>query len=470
MCMHGVCKKQAWAGIQKAFYFLVFLLFISISHAANSNKSQIKISTTQEENEDLKIKTEPTLNEKINKESANPQIIEIFNSTIFDKTFFETNTNTKTKRSKPSSSRMWLHDPEIQEKRNKVIGSQSNTFESWWKIDLEGFLSKDDLDYTQVIRTKINTKIITQFMDSFFAKAEFELFTSSGSIQKIYQRIGESNGISQREILLLWKATNWLTIQLGAVNQGFLRSPLLLGDIPFPSLVENIELFKGEQHSLSLSLQEAIPTTFSDKHSLRVQSLAKTPLLLTSSFFWNYDPKSFYKVTLNSTIFHYNPLPSDIALASKFYGNTVVHQPSIFKYRYTGIYIGLEPSFQIFPKLGVKLKAHYIHNIKNTASNYNRGELYSLQIPFDITENIRITPVFEYFRNQPDSSVAYYNSERYGHSNRTGFVGEVILNFYNRNIELGFRHLRSSAFKESGSLKKEQVYYLFFLRTNYAKI
>ena len=468
--MRGVCKKQAWAEIWKASFFLVFpLLFMPFSHAADTNKSQIKISEPQEETENLKIKTEPTLNEKINKESANPQIIEIFNSTLFDKDFFDTNTKTR-RRSRTSAPLMWLHNPEIQEKRSQVIGSESNTFESWWKINLGGFLLQDDLDYTQVIRTKINTKVITQFMDSFFAKAEFELFTSSGSIQKIYQRIGESNGISQREILLLWKATNWLTIQLGAVNQGFLRSPLLLGEIPFPSLVKNIELFKGEEHSLSLSFQEAIPTTFSDKHSLRVQSLAKTPLLLTGSFFWNYDPKSYYKVALNSSFFHYNPLPSDIALASKFYGNTVVHQPSVFKYRYTGFYMGLEPSFQIFPNLGVKLKAHYIHNIRDTASNHNRGELYSIQIPFDITENVRITPVFEYFRNQPDSTVAYYNSERYGHSNRTGFVGEVILNLYNRNIEVGFRHLRSSAVREQGSLKTDQIYYLLFLRTNYAKI
>ncbi len=460
--MHGVCKKQAWVILKKVLCFLMLsLLFIPISLAADPGKSQIKISEPQEE-------TEATLNEKINKESANPQIIEIFNSTLFDKTFFDT--SSKRKRSRPSPSLMWLHDPEIQEKRSQVIGSESNIFESWWKINLGGFSLEDDLDFTQVIRTKINTKVITQFMDSFFAKAEFELFTSSGSIQKIYQRIGETNGISQREILLLWRATNWLTIQVGAINQGFLQSPLLLGEIPFPSLIKNIELFKGEQHNLSLTLQGAIPTTFSDKHSLRVQELAKTPLLLTSSFFWHYDPNSYYKVTLNSTLFHYSPLPSDIALASKFYGNTVVHQPSVFKYRYSGFYIGLEPSFQIFPNVGVKLKAHYIHNTRDTAPNHNRGELYSIQIPFDITENIRITPVFEYFRNQSDSAVAYYNSERYGHSSRTGFVGEVILNLYNRNLEVGFRHLRSSAVREQGSLKTDQIYYLLFLRTNYAKI
>lgn len=468
MCMREVCNKKMWAGIQKAICFLTFLLFMPISHAANTNKtlSQIKTSEIQEEDEDLRIKIQtPSLNEQINNQSANPQIIEIFNSTLFDKTFFET----KTKRSKPSPL-MWLHNPEIQEKRSQIIGSQPNTFEAWWKIRSEAFLLSARTDYAALVRSRVNTKIITQFTDSLFAKAEFELFTSSGSIQQIYQRPGETNGISQREILFLWKATNWLTVQFGAVNQGFLQSPLLLANIPFPSIVENIELFKGEQHDLSFSLQQAIPTTFSDKHSIYTQSIAKIPLLLTASLFWDYDPKSYYNVTLNSSFFHYNPLPSDIAQASKVYGNSVVNQPSVFRYRYTGFYIGLEPSFQIFPNLGVKTKVHYIYNIRETPENYNHGELYSLQIPFDITENIRITPVFEYFKNHPDSSVAYYNSERYGHSNRTGFVGELIVSFYKRNIEVGFRHLRSSPVLVEGDLKKEQTYYLLFLRTNYAKI
>ena len=128
----------------------------------------------------------------------------------------------------------------------------------------------------------------------------------SGSIQKVFQRAGETSGISQREILLLWKATDWLIIQGGAVNQGFLESPLLLGDIAFPSIVQNIEIFNGEEHNLSLSLQQAIPTSFAGDNSIYTQDLTKTPLLLTKSFFWKYHPESFYKVKFNSSFFHYN--------------------------------------------------------------------------------------------------------------------------------------------------------------------
>ena len=454
--MRIACNKNIWAKIQKVLFFLACLFVASHSYPSSSNSDEIQTSEPTKST---------TLRERVAKQKANPQIIEIFNSTLFD---------TEPKEEKDTSF-MWLHDPDLKEKRSKIIGSKISSFEAWWKIDLEAFLLDAQFNFTQVVRTKVNSRIITQITDSFFIQAEFELLTGSGSIQKVFQRAGETSGISQREILLLWKATDWLIIQGGAVNQGFLESPLLLGDIAFPSIVQNIEIFNGEEHNLSLSLQQAIPTSFAGDNSIYTQDLTKTPLLLTKSFFWKYHPESFYKVKFNSSFFHYNPLPSDIARESNFYGNTISGEPSSFRYRYTGFYFILEPSFQISSKLGLKLKLHYINNIsKIEKENLNQSLLYGLQIPFDLTENIRLTSSFEYFKAQPDASVGYYNSAKYGHSNREGFIGEIVFHFYNRNIEVGFRHMRSDDLRESDNDEDDdignQIYYLLFLRTNYAKL
>ena len=319
---------------------------------------------------------------------------------------------------------------------------------------------------------RANAKVLTQFTNRLFAQAEFELLTQVGSIQKIFQRPGETGGVSQREIFLLYKFSPWLTIQGGAINQRFLQSPLLLGDTPFPSFVENIDLYEGTQNTLSLSLQQAIPTTFSDKLSLYTPELDNFPLLFTGSVFWNYDPQSFYKLKIHATGFHYTRLPSDIAALSQFAGNTIVGQPPEFKHRYSGFYIGLEPSFQPVPNVAVHFKTHYVHNLQPMpeAKGHNRGLLMSLQVPWDITENIRITPIVEMFRIQPDASVGYYNSERYGHSDRDGIVGELILHLYDRNMEIGFRYLSSNSVTKDIQLKEDQTYYLLFLRTGYAKI
>ena len=463
MCMRIFCNKKIWRNVWKATCFLIFLLLIPFAHSVpeNQNPSQIKSSKNSKDNRIIKTQSDNTDLNKTDKKKSNSKLIEIFNSTLFSTSPTDTN-----------SSYMWLHDPETQEKRSEVIGAQSNIFEGSWKFGLEGFLLNSRTDFTEVIRTRVNSKIITRFTESFSAEAEFELLTGTGSIQKIYQRIGETEGVTQREVLLSYKATNWLTIRGGVINQRFLDAPLLLTKIPFPSIVENVELFKGEEHHLSLIFQQAIPTTFSDSHSIYTQELTKTPLLITKSFFWNYNPKSFYKINFKGTFFHYNPLPSDIAAQSWFYGNSIEGEPATtFKYRYTGFHIGLEPSFQIFPNLGLKIKIHYINNISKMkeGDHFNQGELYSIQLPFDVTENIRIIPIFEYFTNQSNASVGYYNSERYGHSNRTGYVGELIISFYNRNLEVGFRHLNSREVVEKG-INPKQFYYFLFLRTNYVNI
>ncbi len=457
--MRKMAPKKTWKKIWKTICFPAFLLFtLTFSLNTYSNKDSFKIKTSIEE--DTEPQNISPLKEVIDKQTANPKIIEVFNSTLFDK-------NTKVL---GHPSLIWLSNPEIKEKRKQIVGAQAGAFEFYWKMDLDGFLQEDRLDHRALMRTRVNAKVLTQLNDFFFAQAEFELLTGIGSIQTIDQRPGDTSGISQRELLLLLKTTNWLTVQFGAINQRFLQAPLLLAKIPFPSVVENIELFRGDRHELFLSFQQAVPTTFSDDHSIYIQSLAKVPFLLTKSFFWNYDPKSFYKIKFNSTFFHYSALPSDIALNSWANGNSIHENPSSFKYNYSGFYFGLEPSFQIFPNLGLNLKVHYINNLRDIdAKHLNQGILYGFSAPFDITENIRITPVFEYFVTQPDASVAAYNSERYGHSNRTGFVGELILSFYNRNTEVGFRHLNSRAVRTGGP-KQKQVYYLLFLRTGYAKI
>ena len=457
--MRKMAPKKTWKKIWKTICFSAFLLFtLLFSLNSYSDKNSFKIKTSVEE--DTEPQNISPLKEVIDKQTANPKIIEVFNSTLFDE-------NTKVL---GHPSLIWLSNPEIKEKRKQIVDAQAGAFEFYWKMDLDGFLQEDRLDSRGLMRTRVNAKVLTQLNNFFFAQAEFELLTGIGSIQTIDQRPGDTSGISQRELLLLLKTTNWLTVQFGAINQRFLQAPLLLAKIPFPAMVENIELFRGDRHELFLSFQQAVPTTFSDDHSIYIQSLTKIPFLLTKSFFWNYDPKSFYKIKFNSTFFHYSALPSDIALDSWANGNSIHENPSSFKYNYSGFYFGLEPSFQIFPNLGLKLKVHYINNLRDIdAKHLNQGILYSFSAPFDITENIRITPVFEYFVTQPDASVAAYNSERYGHSNRTGFVGELILSFYNRNTEVGFRHLNSRAVRTGGP-KQKQVYYLLFLRTGYAKI
>ncbi len=398
--------------------------------------------------------------EKFKEENAKTQLIDIFDSSLFD---------TPPTYLKPLPN--WLHDSDLIEKRSQIIGSQSGTFEGWWKMAIDGFsFQSQSTDGEQMIRAKLNAKILTQLTNSLFARAEFELLTGSGSIQKIYKKLEAFDKIYHKEIAFLWTASDWLTMHFGAINQRFLGAPLLMADIPFPSLLEEIHLSAPDKHELHLNFQQAITNTFSDDNSYNTQKLTKTPLFLTHSIFWTYDPKTFYKVKMRGTFFHFSNLTRDIAINAMLYGNTISGSPGDFKHKYYGAYLALEPSFQIFSNLGLQLKIHHIDNwnIPNE-DNFSQGELYSLSVPFDVTENLRITTTLEYFVNQSDSSVGYYSSETYGHNNRQGYLGNITFDLYNKNMAIGLGVLRSYPVRKD-SISKNQTYFLLFLRTNYAKI
>ena len=138
--MQITCNKNIWIKAQKVLLFLSCIFFAPHSYPAspNNNENLNEIKTSEPPVEST------TLKERVSTQTANPQIIEIFNSTLFD---------TEPKKQKDSSF-MWLHDPDLKEKRSEIIGSKLSTFEAWWKIDLEAFLLDDQFNYTEVVRTK----------------------------------------------------------------------------------------------------------------------------------------------------------------------------------------------------------------------------------------------------------------------------------------------------------------------------
>ncbi len=364
----------------------------------------------------------------------------------------------------------WLYNQGLHKKRKRIAKSHKLVLERWWKMNLESFYLTDRSTNQIIIRPAVNTKFLTKLYPTLFARVEFQLLTGSGSVQEIFKRVGEFNGIRHREIFFLWTPADWLGIQFGAINQRFLNAPFLMANNPFLSIVENINMGSNKNYNLFLNFQQAIPNTFSDSNSIYTQGISKTPLFLTGSLIWGYHPNSFYTVKTYSTLFHFHHLPNDIANASVTYGNTpAAGDITTFRYQYTGMYFAVEPSLQLLPNMGVLLKAHYIHNLKVKEKGFNKGLLYGIEVPFDFTENVRITPGFEYFTNQPDSSVAFYNSEWYGHNNRNGFAVSFTMHLYDRNIEIGARYMNTHSIREQAIIQ-EQDYFLIFFRTNYAKI
>ena len=458
----------------RILYSLVFLLSTAVKgevlaqkaqtvSSKNSSFKSLKKTVPSRQKKDrktgFKIKVRPalpSLRDTIKKVHSKKNMADIFDSTLFQ----------ADENSPPSV--LWLNDINIRKNRQKIMNTDSTMLEFWWKMNMETFqLLSTESEF--IFQGRFNTKMLARMAPTIYGQGEIELNTSVGSIQRIYQSDSKPKPIILKEIMFLWESKDWLTLKFGAVNQSFLNAPLLITDTAFLSLVENFHLSKSEQSIISLDFQQSIPSTFSDRHNKDTVGQAHVPLFLTQSTLWSYNPNSYYKIDSHFILFYFNSLTSDIVSKSGLYGNSIrgANNP-VFEKGYAGFYAGIEPSVQIFRNLGLEARIHYINNLM-ADKDFNQGLLYSLSMPFDITKNIRLTPTIEYFITHPDSTVGAYSNERYGQINKQGFIGEIVLNLYNRNMELGLRYLQTEPYRNHLS-SSNQYYYLIFMRTNYVKI
>ena len=469
--MKGLCKYS--------LFFLICFLMSSPSYAQTSEKpvltaqkKPVKTKHSKVKKADLKIKIQskplqPSLDETIRKIDANVSKM----TDVFDSALFKRNNN-------DSSSLMWFHDSDLLESRNKITNTRPPEFEFWWKYRLASSYVSSIYSPRSIAFLDLDAKVLSQWSPSLFGQAEFELRMGAGSGS------GDKTKITGKEILILWKAYPWLTLKPGIINQTFLRSPLLMeedSNKPFPGIVGNINLSKKDKHTFSTNVQLAVPenSVESDKSYILQLFEFSTPLFVTQSTLWHYDPKSYYKISSHLTWFYFHSLNnSNIPENNILYENTMAKNNKDFEYPYYGLYTGIEPTFNIFPKLKLHTKFHYINNLGVFFTNLgleefekylHQGFLISISAPLDMTENLRITPRIEYFRIQPDATIGYYGSENYGYTNRHGFLGEIITNIYTINMEIGLRFIMSWPVKERG-LKQDQYDTLIFVRSNYARI
>ena len=75
-----------------------------------------------------------------------------------------------------------------------------------------------------------------------------------------------------------------------------------------------------------------------------------------------------------------------------------------------------------------------------------------------------------YFANQSDSSVAFYNTEDYGHNNRKGWFVKLENHLYESGITFGISYVDSVPINWTPSYIKKSRSLMFFIGTNYVQI
>ena len=222
---------------------------------------------------------------------------------------------------------------------------------------------------------------------------------------------------------------DWRIVKEGHISAGIIvqrddvfGSPLLLGGSGFPGLQEEYTIL-GDQFKITLMGEQTIPT--SQNLSTRAVQADSTPWFLYEKAVIDVKATSDLRLLASMGHFAYGPLPSNVASDSKLLGNTVNGtgpQSADFAYDYEGYEVSVKSEYSLLKNLNWELEGSQLKNLRAPSGN-NQGQYVRNAFSF-FTAKTKWEPELGFFRNESDSSPAYYNSKWMGHNNREGyFVG-----------------------------------------------
>ena len=220
-----------------------------------------------------------------------------------------------------------------------------------------------------------------------------------------------------QEAAFEWTPLNFISFEAGAIDQSDYGSPLLVTSSAFLGARQTISLNFGEKHSLYLKFLEAIPNNINLNQRIGVvQDGTPSYMMQTLGLQLNGDILS---IKVESSRFAYNSLSTGIAFQSQFLGNSVSGGSALnssFLYGFSGFNLHEQTTLMLTESFGIEFELQYLYNEK-APEERNKGILYEVEL---LMGNWEIGGSF--FRNESDSSPAYYNSKNYSHNNHEGFT------------------------------------------------
>ena len=220
---------------------------------------------------------------------------------------------------------------------------------------------------------------------------------------------------------LEWRPASWFAAKGGAIDQSDDFSPLLAGDSTFVALVQEIDLAPRAWGVWPfVKLQQAIPPGEYRLSPIGSSLEQDTPLFFSHTLGLAWRSQRF-DGRFSAQIFRYQDLSREAAFRSQFMGNslsTYTESTARFLYPFEGLNFSLQNDIELGPNWGLKTQGQYLYNRK-APHRRNTGYLFSLGLRLSDGDTDWV-PFVSPFRNESDTSPAFYNSKYYGHNNQRG--------------------------------------------------
>ena len=341
---------------------------------------------------------------------------------------------------------------------------------SFWKTHVEGSLLSNKDSRERLMKVKLYGKFDLEFNSYISGHFEPYLVIKEGEIQRRFVR-PESSIVQMHQGFFEIRPVERFNLQIGSINQDYLNSPLLVSDRGFLSALIAYSYIK-ERYEVQTVLQQSMPSVVNSFK--RYNEIAKAPSFSSLFTYGEWLPSDYYSFKGHVTGFYFANLPSFIAHQSKNYGNTIVGTRSSadFAYSYYGFNFDLSSQIRIIPEVYLSFGYNGLMNLDAPFEKAWGERVYGV-LDMDFWKFAKIYSRVEYFYNNSDSAPAYFNSEMYGHNDRTGFLMELKSFFPRGNFELGFRYVLSKPIQQqiiSSSTEDRQHSFMIFVSSRYLSI
>ena len=339
--------------------------------------------------------------------------------------------------------------------------------ESFWNANygLKSFSSEGSNE--ALIKVELLGQFKGQLMEPLYVHTKGLIVGRSGHTQSVLDRTDRVSGFHVLEFYFHWRAFPDFSILHGIIEQSFLSAPFLITDRSFPSVIGEWSVDSFSDFDLKFLFQMAIANNFTEQ-AKRASDLQKAPLFMTSSVFLDWSTVFDASVEEKLTVFHYYNLPSDIAQRSRVYGNDTSGSGSstVFDYSFLGFHNNFSFQKVLSDLWALSAGFEFIYNLMAPNTKNEGFRIYS-SVYHNYKEIMEFKLTGELFANQSDTSVAYYNSETYGHNNRKGLLARVESHFFRSGLTLETELVYSEpiSFSERSTIR-EAYSFSIALKTN----
>lgn len=223
-----------------------------------------------------------------------------------------------------------------------------------------------------------------------------------------------------KRAFLEWSPASFFSTKLGAINQKDYNAPLLLTRTAFMGAQEKLNFKLTDDHSFFIRMQQSVPNNLNLTQRIGIVETGTPSFFIeTVGMELKGDVLAVYA---EGGRWSYDSLSVGAAYNSQFIGNSVSggsRLNSEYLYRFSGYTASGSVRIHFSDDFGMRFDGQYLYN-EEAPEERNKGQFLKSSLILGHWQ-----PSFLLFRNESDSSPAFYNSSFFSHNNHEGYSVEL---------------------------------------------